>query len=350
MQKLEGHGISGKVLNWVRSWLTDRQQRVVLNGNVSEWLPVTSGVPQGSVLGPTCFVIFINDLDEVLNLVDGFVFKFADDTKYGRVIRGEEDQVKMQNDINRLLEWADRWQMSFNELKCKIMHVGKSNPQYSYHMGGYAPAGTILKKVQEEKDIGVMISNSLKPYAQCAMAAKKANSVLGQMSRSFHYRDRHIWIRLYKIFVRPHLELCVQAWCPWYVKDIDLLESVQKRAVNMVVGLMSTTYEDKLKEIHLLSLQERRLRGDNIQVWKYVHGINPGGEELLQRAQDQHGRMTRHTGRKFNLARIDARSEIRRNFFATRCVENWNKLPEHVQGAESVVHFKRDYDELMGSY
>ena len=103
--------------------MTAVPQRVVLNGKESEWLPVTSGVPQGSVLGPTCFVIFINDLDEVLNLVDGFVYKFADDTKYGRIICDESDQVKMQNDINRLLEWADRWQMSFNGLKCKIMYV-----------------------------------------------------------------------------------------------------------------------------------------------------------------------------------------------------------------------------------
>ena len=96
LQKLECCGISGKVLTWIGNWLTGRKQRVVLNGQVSEWLPVTSGVPQGSVLGPTCFVIFINDIDEVLNLVDGFIFKFADDTKYGRIIRDEQDRHSMQ--------------------------------------------------------------------------------------------------------------------------------------------------------------------------------------------------------------------------------------------------------------
>ena len=347
LNKLEGHGISGKVLNWIQNWLTNRQQRVVLNGNVSEWLPVKSGVPQGSVLGPTCFVIFINDLDEVLNLVDGFVYKFADDTKYGRTVRSEEDQMCMQNNINNLLNWADRWQMSFNELKCKIMHIGKNNPQYSYYMGGYAPGGTVLKVVQEEKDLGVMISNSLKPYAQCAKAAKTANSVLGQMSRSFHYRDKDTWIRLYKIFVRPHLELCVQAWCPWYVKDIELLESIQKRALNMVVGLNSTSYEDKLKEICLPSLQERRVRGDMIQTWKYAQGVNPGGEKLIKRAQDVHGRITRQTRSPHNLARVEFRTEVRKNFYASRCVEQWNRLPDSIQGAENVDNFKRDYDLLM---
>lgn len=93
LRKLEAHGISGKVLSWIESLLSDRQQRVVLNGQASSWVPVTSGVPQGSVLGPTCFIIFINDIDEVLDLVDGFVYKFADDTKYGRVICNDADRV-----------------------------------------------------------------------------------------------------------------------------------------------------------------------------------------------------------------------------------------------------------------
>ena len=122
---------------------------MVLNGSASEWLPVSSGVPQGSVLGPTLFVIFINDLDTVVDLVSGFVSKFADDTKYGRVIRSEEDRERMQEDIDHLLEWAETWQMDFNSKKCKIRHFGKTNPCYSYCMGGYAPGGTVLEEVQE---------------------------------------------------------------------------------------------------------------------------------------------------------------------------------------------------------
>ena len=141
----------------------------------SEWAPVTSGVPQGSVLGPTCFIIFINDIDEVVDIVNGFVFKFADDTKYGRTVICEEDRELMQNDIDRLLDWAERWQMEFNGKKCKVLHFGHNNPRYSYTLGGYAPGGVVLENVAVEKDIGVMIHESLKPSQQCFKAAAKGN-------------------------------------------------------------------------------------------------------------------------------------------------------------------------------
>ena len=328
LQKLEAHGISGKVLSWVGNWLSNRLQRVVLNGFTSDWSPVSSGVPQGSVLGPICFVIFINNLDEVLTIIDGFVSKFADDTKYLRIIHNDEDHMKMQSDIDKLLKWAETWHMEFNSKKCKIIHFGRTNPQYSYCMGGYAPAGTILQNVNEEKDLGVIITNSLKPSSQCAKAAMKANGILGQMWRSFHYRDKSVWIWVYKTYVQPHLEFAVQAWSPWYSKDIQLLEKVQKRAVNMVVGLKSSTYEGKLKEINL-TLEERRLRGDMIQVWKYMHDKNCGKDGLFRMANEQHGRSTRHTSKAFNIYRTDARLDVRKNFFTVKCIDKWNHLPEY---------------------
>ena len=348
LQKMEMHGISGKVVSWIQSWLTGRMQRVVLNGSASEWRPVTSGVPQGSVLGPVCLVIFINDLDDVLDLVGGFVSKFADDTKFGRIIRTEEDQIKMQNDIEKLMEWAETWQMDLNSKKCKVMHFGRTNPKFNYCMGGYAPAGTVLESVQEEKDIGVIVSDSLKPSAQCIKAAAKANSILGQMCcRSFHYRDKYTWVPLYKKYVRHHLEFSVQAWSPWFAKDIDLIEQVQKRAVNMIVGLKARTYDGKLREINLTSLHERRLRGDVIQVWKYMHKQNPGGDKLFKMSNEQHLRSSRHTSKPWNISRSDAKLEVRKNFFTVRVIDKWNSLTHEVQNSKDLNTFKNNYDAFQ---
>ena len=136
--------------------------------------------------------------------------------------------------------------------------------------GGHAPAGIILKTITEEKDVGVWIRDDLKPSTQCLKSCKKANSVLGQMSRGVTYRDRVTWINLYKQYVRPHLEYCAQAWSPWTALDIDRIESVQERALRMVPGLANLTYKEKLKELNLQSLEERRIRGDVIQSLRII--------------------------------------------------------------------------------
>ena len=346
LQKLRAHGITDKVNTWIECWLSGRQQRVVLNGKSSEWAPVTSGVPQGSVLGPTCFIIFINDIDEVVDIVNGFIFKFADDTKYGRTVISESDRELMQKDIDNLLKWAETWQMEFNGKKCKMVHFGRQNPRYTYTMGGYAPGGIVLDAVEVEKDIGVLIHESLKPSQQCRKAASKANQVLGQMGKSFHYRDRHTWLHLYKTFVRHHLEFSCQAWSPWLKSDINVLEKVQERAVNKVRGLRSKTYEDKLKELNLLSLFDRRKRGDLIQIWKTIHGHSRMNPAMFQTASTN-PRYTRCTNKKFNLAKPFGRLEVRANFFSVRAVDGWNKLPEVVQNAVTLDDFKRGYDKFV---
>ena len=116
-----------------------------------------------------------------------------------------------------------------------------------------------------EKDVGVLVADTLRPSQQCSAATGKANRVLGQISRAVSYRDKKTFVQLYKVYVRPHLEYCIQAWSPYWKADKEKLERVQRRAVNMVAGLKGKTYEDKLKEVGLTSLENRRNRGDMIQ-------------------------------------------------------------------------------------
>uniref|UniRef100_K7EZH3 Reverse transcriptase domain-containing protein n=1 Tax=Pelodiscus sinensis TaxID=13735 RepID=K7EZH3_PELSI len=169
--KLHGHGIRGKVLSWIENWLKDRKQRVGINGKFSDWRGVTSGVPQGSVLGPILFNLFINDLEKG---VSSEVVKFADDTKLFRIVKTEADCEGLQEDLTKLSDWATKWQMKFNVDKCKVMHIGKNNPNYTYSM-----MGANLATTNQERDLGVIVDSSLKTSTQSAAAVKKANRMLG---------------------------------------------------------------------------------------------------------------------------------------------------------------------------
>ena len=119
-----------------------------------------------------------------------------------------------------------------------------------------------LEVVEVEKDVGVLVSSRLKPSQQCSAAAGKVNGVLGRISRAVQYRDKRTFVQLYKVYVRPHLEYCIQAWSPYHQAHKDKLEKVQRRAVNIVAGLKGRTYEQKLVEVGLTTLKERRVRGD----------------------------------------------------------------------------------------
>ena len=178
IKKIRANGVRGPILRWINEWLTGRRQRVVLNGKFSSWEEVLSGVPQGSVLGPLLFLIFINDLDGSAAGCD-ILRKFADDTKLGKQIRTHQHNIELQEALNRLLEWSKTWGMEFNVAKCKVMYLGSKNPKFEYEM-----AGQKLQEVAEEKDIGVYVTDKLKPASQCRAAAKTAQAVLGQLTRA----------------------------------------------------------------------------------------------------------------------------------------------------------------------
>jgi hypothetical protein len=335
---MRAHGISGNLWRWVMNWLGGRQQRVVLNGRASSWKEVLSGVPQGSVLGPLLFLIFINDLDQSVGGVQ-LLRKFADDTKLGHKVSGGSGRGELQAALDGLCSWASTWGMEFNVEKCKVMHVGRGNPGTEYKMLGKA-----LKTTEEEKDVGVRMQKSLKPSAQCAAAARTAQTVLSQIGRSFHYRDRHIFVRLYKNYVRPHLEFSTPAWSPWTEEDKKVIEDVQRRAVRMISGLTGSTYEEKLEEIGLCTLEERRHQADMLQVYKILHGHDKAANIFERAATGE--RTTRAAADPWNVKVPFARLELRRNFFTVRAANHWNKIPAELKASNSKESFKQQYKKF----
>jgi len=213
LKKVENMGVEGAVLGWVKSWLTDRKQRVQVDGARSSWRQVLSGVPQGSVLGPVLFVIFINDLEEEVRAGKGLKM-FADDTKVGQDVSEPGGTQELQETLDKLWKWVSDWGMAFNVEKCHVVHFGIRNPHHKYSMNGRE-----LEESEIEKDWGVLISNDAKPVKHIKKAAQTANAVLNQLLKTFHYRDRNVFDRLYIQYVRPHLEFASQAWSPWNLTD-----------------------------------------------------------------------------------------------------------------------------------
>ena len=339
ISKLRGYGVEGRLLDWIQDFLSDRSQYVSVNGHCSESVPVTSGVPQGSVLGPTLFIYFINDLPLVTNLPMNI---FADDTKAFNKAESREDQLKMQEAIDAMVQWTKIWLLEFNKLKCKVLHTGKSNPKYEYSIG----TGTdklILEETINEKDLGVYIDPLLTFDNHISETIKKSTNMSYLISRTITHKYADIMIPLFKALVRPTLEYANVVWFPSKRKDINTLEDVQRRFTKRIVGMNELSYEDRLKKLNLPSLEYRRIRGDMIETFKITHNIYDTrvSSNLLKLNKSS----TRSHGFKLEKARVNTRQY--QNFFSNRVVNLWNNLPSDIVNADNINAFKNKLDSHL---
>ena len=203
--------------------------------------------------------------------------------------------------------------------------------------------GVILKTTDLERDLGVIIDYNAKPSSQCLAAAKKANRTLGMIKRNIKYKSKDVILRLYKSLVRPQLEYCVQSWCPYLKKDIEVLEKVQRRATRMIEGFDQFNYEKRKSLLKLSSLEKRRIRGDLIEVFKLIKGIDKVDYNIFFKIDIN----PRVRGHRFKLIKQRFNTNLRKFFFSNRVIDTWNKLPAEVVDSDSVNSFKIRLDKVL---
>jgi hypothetical protein len=256
----------------------------------------------------------------------------------GGAVERESQAKILREDLDGIFQWSVDWQMAFNLDKCTVIHMGKNNKEFEYQLGG-----KVLKISKQEKDLGVIMDCSGKSSEQSGLAVKKANAVLGMIKRNIAFKSKDNIVRLYKSLVRPRLEYCVQAWSPYLRKDIDKLERVQRRATKLIEGYSQLSYEDRLSKTGLISLKQRRVRGDLIQVFKMIKGF----DAIKYKDYFELASSGKTRGHSYKLIKKRCIGDLRKNFFTQRVVNSWNSLPQHVVDADTINSFKNRLDECV---
>ena len=346
--KLRYYGLDNELISWIEDFLCFRTQRVKINDSYSSPSPVKSGIPQGSVLGPLLFVIYINDLPDVCRDLCS-LFLFADDAKLYKVISQHSDLITLTTACQALLEWCNKWYMQLNTDKCKALTIGKPTVLLSSQDTTFDIPynGDIihLEHVSSMKDLGITIDSQLNFKEHIYGKIKLAFSMLGIINRNFVNLDKDTFKLLYKSLIRSHIEYGHSVWNPYRIGIISDLEKVQKRATKMVRNCRKLSYSDRLRFLEIPTLKFRRTRGDMIEVFKILNGFYDSSVvPTLLRNYD-----TRTRGNDLKLIHSRSRLDVKKYSFSIRIVGLWNMLPNWVVLSESVNSFKNNLDKFWVS-
>ena len=334
--KLEAIGICSQLTSWIREFLVARVMQVRVMDGVNNQHQVSSGVPQGSVLGPILFLIYVN---HVVNELRCEYKIFADDIKLyitSNPMDPTSGDDSLQGDVNRLVETAGSWGLTMNVTKCICLRFGpRSLGDCNTGPSPYKIGTRILKFSPSHKDLGVKIDRKLKFHEHIRTTANLCNAITNNIFCSTLCRDPDFLMNIYKSLVRPKLEYGSQIWNLGYLGDLRLLERVQRKWTKRVNGLGELPYAERLKQLDLYSIQGRLLRADLIQTWKILNG-ECGADESELFVLDNSSR--RGHSRKLYLPR--ANLEVRRRFFSVRVIGDWNSLKEDTVSAPTINRFK----------
>ena len=344
LRKLSCIGVGGYLLGWLRDYLQNRQMKVVVHGSQSQQRNVCSGVPQGSVIGPLLFLIYIN---YVVSQLSCKFCLFADDLKlYLASSRSKSEyassHMKLQNDINLLHRTSVSWGLSFSVGKCVRMNFCRNFLDAPVPIS-YFIADQPIKDVDNHKDLGVRVDNSLKFHLHIKEIAGKAGGICFTILKGTQCRSPDFMKTVFISHVRPILDFASVAWFTGYSEDIKLLENVQRRWTKRITGFHDLSYIERLAQLNLYSVKGRMIRSDLIMIFKILKGYCPHLDHLFVRNL---ARNTRGHSLKLFVPRYN--TDIRGRFFSVRGIDTWNRLPESAVSVDSVATFKHHLHTALG--
>ena len=342
LYKLDFYGIRNQTNSWIKSFLENRRQEVVLDGSHSDQSDVLSGVPQGTVLGPLLFLAYINDMPESLRSSDCRLF--ADDSLLYCAVNKASDCQLLQQDLTALEQWEADWQMSFNPSKCTVIrvHTGrKVKFQSSYRLHGQT-----LEVVDGSKYLGVTVTDNLSWSKHVSAIAGKAHRSLGFLRRNFKHCSRQVKAATYTTVVRPVMEYAAPVWDPYRQADIKALDEVQRRAARYVYNDYTTRtpgcVTDMVKDLEWESLQDRRQISRLCLLYKIQHGLVDIDKAAYLKPGDSRTRS--HMG----FYQEHTRHEVYFNSFFPRTIREWNRLPASITSSATVDGFRASLFTRLG--
>ena len=343
LQKLKLCGVTGRLFSWIKQFITNRQQFVTIDGFHSVLALVISGVPQGSVLGPILFLIYIDDLKNCLR--SSSASSFADDTRLSQQISCCEDTTLLQNDLNNVVNWAEQNNMALHESKFELLTYRTPRSKLLGELPGTSewleyntPSGQDICPSKSVKDLGVHLSNNIGWSTQVNETVKSANKMANWILSVFKNRSKSVMMTLFKSLVRSRLEYSCPVWNPSLLADVKKLESTQREFTRHISGCHHLDYWDRLKRLDLISLQRRRERYIIIHVWKILHGLAPNDIDIIFYQHIRLGTRCRIPPIKKTASAL-AKS-IYDKSFAVLGPKLWNIIPPNITSAPSLESFK----------
>ena len=351
LSKLLDLGINRQLVSWIEKFLTLRTMSVRVSDAFSSPVQVTSGVPQGSVLGPLLFLIYIN---HAVNSISCNFKIFADDIKFYLSLPHNNNEVyceALQSDIDCLVQAGASWGLEMNVNKCVCMRFGNSQNSPSHlSQSPYSISNATIKFVHSHPDLGVLIDRELKFHGHVRRVVGVASGLSVNILGSTVCKDRDFLLNIYKSLIRPHLEYASCVWNVGYIGDLRLIESVQRRWTRSISDLSELSYGERLNRLDLFSMKGCLLRSDLIAVWKIFHNLSALQPQSLFVMETTH----RTRGHSFKIHVPRSRLDLRKHFFSVRVIETWNRLSSETVEAETLGCFKsllrRDLGQSLFDY